>query len=284
MSTANWVKQAVSTVGVGDIILSDSVASFIRVSAVLADQAKVFYTLIEGNDRENGYGTYTAAGNTIAREVIFETLVNGSFNNSTPSAISLLGTAYMSISPSTKTLLNHDSVWKSLDVSLLLGASEGYTSPATATIIGGIVGPAFSAGVVESLGIKFKLGTDIKVGSDIFPMIQWSPDSVDTGVVRWGIEYTKAARDTGAFIANTTIYIEQAAVGVTNTNQSIEFADVDKILVTEPDSLVIGRVFRDSTHVNDTFTGNAILHGVNMYYLANLVGTPKRLADFYNWG
>ena len=284
MSLKNWVRQKVSTVGTGSIVLTDSASSFIRVSAAYADGQGVFYSLIDGNNRENGYGIYTAAGNTITRSVIFESLVSGAYTNSAVAPITLTGNAYMSVMATTKSILTHDPIWKTLESTPMVESSLGYASPGVIALIGGVMVPAFDASVEETLGIKFRLNNDVAVGSFMYPTVQWSPSTTNIGTVRWGIEYSQADALTGVFSATSTMFIEQASTGVTGSHLSAEVLDANKLTATNPDTIIIGRIYRDATHVNDTYTGDAALHSVSLKYLAKQVGTPKRVADYFNWG
>lgn len=283
MSRANWVKQQVSSTGVGDIQLADSITSFIRVSSAYVNGEEIYYSLLDGDDRENGLGTYISATNKITRDTIFETLTSGAYTPTGASPISLSGNATLAIMPTPRGLIKHEPVWKELPASSFQVYKAGYTNPDLVTLIGNILAPGFDATIEEAIGIRYNIPHDISVGSSMYPSVRWSPSTTNTGVVRWGIEYSMAERDTGTFLSSTTIFIEQAGGSVTNAHQSIEFADGDKILAPLPNTIIAAKVFRDATHINDTFTGEAILHTASLHYLADYVGTPSRDPDFYVW-
>jgi len=103
----NWVLQKVSSTGTGDLLLGGSVASYIRFSAVFADGATVYYSIQDGSNRENGLGTYVAASNKITRDTIYETLDNGLYDNSTPTALNLSGAAQVANANSVEALAAH---------------------------------------------------------------------------------------------------------------------------------------------------------------------------------
>lgn len=282
MNIANWVRQNTSTIGIGTLVLTDVVQSFIRFSAAFANADKVFYSIIDGNNRENGYGTYTAAGNTISRDVVFETLVDGAYTSSSPTPIVLSGSAIVSVMPTTKSLLSHDPVWDTLYPTMLNTPTAGYTAPGNAAIVGSIQVPVFDASIVESLGMAFVIPNTIKPNSFMYPVIHWEPSTTGAGVVRWGIEYSVAAVASGSFTAVTTAYVDQTSSLVIGNHHVIEFLDANKIASLAPESVILMRVFRDATHVNDTYPADAGLISVGLRYETSLLGTPKR-NDYYNW-
>lgn len=282
MNIANWVRQNTSTVGLGNLVLTDVVQSFIRFSAAFANNDKVFYSIIDGNNRENGLGTYTAAGNIISRDVIFETLVNGAYTSSSPPAISLSGTAVVSVMPTTKSLLTHDSIWKTL-YPTIFNSAAGYTAAGNTALVGSIQVPAFDAAIVESLGMSFILPNDIQPSSFMYPVIHWMPTTTAAGTVRWGIEYSIARVGLDGFTAVTTAYVEQASSLVIGNHHAIELLDANKIASTDPESVILVRVFRDAAHANDTYAADAGLVSVGLRYQSTQLGTPKRTSNYYDW-
>lgn len=283
MSRANWVKQQVSSTGVGDIQLASSISGFITVASAYTNGEEIYYSLTDGDNRENGLGTYVSATNKITRDVIFETLASGAYTPTAATPINLSGSAVLSVSVTTRGLIVHEPVWKNCPVNVFSVYKAGYTNPDLITLVGGILTPAFDASIEEAVGIRYNVSHDIHPGSFMFPSINWGGSTTDTGTVRWGMEYSLAERDTGAFITSTTIYVEQAADGVIGSHQAIEFADGDKIAAPLPDTIIIGKLFRDASHINDTFTGEAFLHGAPIRYQASYVGTPSRNPDYYAW-
>lgn len=283
MNIANWVRQNTSTVGLGSLVLTDVVQSFIRFSAAFANNDKVFYSIVDGNDRENGLGTYISASNSITRDVIFETLVNGAYTSSSPTAISLTGSAVVSVMPTTQSLLTHDPVWKTLYPTVINSPATGYTAPGTAAIVGNIHVPTFDASIVESLGMTFVIPNDIQPNSFLYPVIHWEPTTTDAGTVRWGIEYSVARVGLDSFTSVTTAYIEQVSSAVIGNHLAVELLDANKIASTDPESVILMRVFRDATHANDTYTGDAGLVSIGLRYQSTQLGTPKRVSDYYDW-
>jgi hypothetical protein len=86
----DFVKESTSTTGTGTVTLTE-VSGFARFSEAFSEGDTVYYTIQDGNDRETGIGTI-GAGNTLARTTVHTTLVSGTFDDTSPSAISLSGT------------------------------------------------------------------------------------------------------------------------------------------------------------------------------------------------
>ncbi len=93
--SADWIAQNTATTGTGTITLGTALTGFIRLQddSRITDGALVNYTIEDGNDREMGIGTYASAGGTLARTVVQRTLVSGTYDDTSPTAISLSGNA-----------------------------------------------------------------------------------------------------------------------------------------------------------------------------------------------
>jgi len=102
---ADWVKETVSgTPGTGTITLGGAVAGYCRFQDNFATGDKVYYAIEDGNNREEGYGTLTTGTPwTLARTMPIRTIDAGTFDNTTPSAISLTSAAIVGISGSADT-------------------------------------------------------------------------------------------------------------------------------------------------------------------------------------
>lgn len=94
---ANWVKQATSTTGTGTITLGSAETGFIAFGDAFSDGDVVHYSIEDGNNREIGIGTYIASGPSLSRDTVLETLASGTFDNTSPTAISLSGSAIVSV-------------------------------------------------------------------------------------------------------------------------------------------------------------------------------------------
>lgn len=122
---------------------------------------------------------------------------------------------------------------------------------------------------------------DYESGSDVYLEINWSTTGTNTGVCRWGLEYSIIkAFNQGAFPASTTQFIEIASPGVVKRVVTTESTVITGTNF-EPGTQVALRVFRDGAHVNDTLTDQTFLHSVCMRYKASRPGTKNRSVPFY---
>jgi hypothetical protein len=89
---------------VGPLLLTDSIDSYIRVSAVYTDGDPIYYSIVEGNNRETGLGTYISASDSITRDLVYETLDGAAYDNATPSPLSLNGESTVGVYPTVQAL------------------------------------------------------------------------------------------------------------------------------------------------------------------------------------
>lgn len=91
-SLYNMARVLTATTGTGTITLGAAVAGFLTFAlAGVADGKIVSYTIVEGNNREMGYGVYTASGTTMTR--------NPRASTNSNAAITLAGGAQVFITP-----------------------------------------------------------------------------------------------------------------------------------------------------------------------------------------
>jgi hypothetical protein len=279
----NWVNQTVTTQGTGSLLLGNALDSFITISAVYDDGDEVHYSIVDGNNRENGLGIYVSGSNSITRANIFEKLEGGSFESFPSTPLSLTGSSSVSVTPSVNGMITTAIVWKENIGSTLSGNDSWADEPPAGIFINNIMLPMFGPDLTSSISVVFKVGHDIARSGFIFPRVSWSPMTTSGGAVRWGLEYSLAAKNTGVFSSSSTIYVNQQAAGVSNTHQSIEFPDGDKIAVPPPGTLVVARLFRDATHIEDVYPNSVAFHSVSLMYPSTYIGTANRNSDYYTW-
>lgn len=98
---ANWVKETTTTTGTGNITLAGAVSNFIRFQDAFLTNQMVEYFIEDANgDKEHGYGKLTAA-TTLARSIVKATIVSGTLDNTSPTALTLsAGTHTVQVAPS----------------------------------------------------------------------------------------------------------------------------------------------------------------------------------------
>jgi len=279
---ANMVKQNTTTTGVGDLLLGTALPSYVPVASVYANGERVYYSILEGDNREVGVGTYVSAGNKITRDFVFETLVAGVHTLPASGNLSLNGTAVVAVTGSIQGSITHAPVW--VADSVALGSQSWTAAPPVGAVIGGISSPYFLPDIAaDEINFSHRMSNRTTVGGEVRFSIAWSPSTTDTGVVRWGIEYSIAPYTGGSFTTTSIAYLEQAATGTIGSHQVILAAVPDQFVTSGPGEVVIGRVFRDGVHSADTFTGNAFIHGLDLNHQVDHLGTPDIGPNFYTW-
>lgn len=282
---ANWVKQITSTTGTGTITLGTAVDGCISVGTVYSDGDKFIYSIIDGNNREIGYGTYTASGDLLTRTTVLETLVSGVYDNTSPSPINLSGSAIVMVAATNQSLTEHGVVWKDLLAPIATAKLPSVSAPTwTAFQPGGggnLYQYAFAVG--DMVFLTYHVNHDMAQTGLLYPHMHWTTDGTDTGNVQWKFEYSYAkGHNQEAFTnsSSTIITVEEAATGIPYQHMVTE--DTVGIPVFEPDTLIIcavSRIAASSDENTDTVFGLSL----DAHYPATYVGTPQRAPNFYTW-
>lgn len=280
---ANLISQLVTTIGTGALTLSTANNGFTTVASVFTDGATMFYSIVDGSNKEVGYGTYVSGTNTLTRDKIFETIVSGTYDNTSPSAISLSGSATVSVSPSIQALTTHMPSWKRI-FAIPLHSHEAHPYyPAQGTLNGTIKLPYFGEAPAgnEALSVTLPFAHDVMGSTDVYVGIHWTPEDNTTGVVRWGFEYSVADIN-GSFTSVTTVYKETTVSA--STGDKYLYTEFDSpISIAGPNAMIVGRLFRDTQSVNDTYGADAGLIQISGAYLSKRVGSPARNPNYDTW-
>lgn len=136
----------------------------------------------------------------------------------------------------------------------------------------GIVAYAYGPSAMSESFANWDVPFSWAVGTDLYLAFHWSPgNSTAVGVVRWGIEYIWADVN-GVFGDAVTEYYDCATDGTAYKhfqNVSTPFPGG----LAAPNMRFLMRIFRDGASVNDTFSADAFLIGVDFYYQVNKFGT-----------
>lgn len=179
-----------------------------------------------------------------------------------------------------------DTGWKDLVASGDRANASGANAPTWASFVSGLYAYRFSATAMQEMWLSFHVPHDVKPNTRMIPHFHWSPSGTNTGNCRWGFEYSYAKRDgtpNRVFPASTTVYALQAGSGSALAHQIAEIPnpETDGILVTEPDGIIMVRVFRDGANAADTLTDTAFLLSVDLHYQTDRESTPSRDPDYY---
>ena len=141
----------------------------------------------------------------------------------------------------------------------------------------GIVAYKFSAGATEELFFWIQLTHQVKRGSTLRPHIHWSPDTAASGNVRWGMEYSIAAKE-AAFATTTTVEIVDAADGTAKKHQKVGFGDIAGTVVDYSSMLGV-RIYREGGDATDTYGGDAWLLWFDIHEERDKLGTAREYDD-----
>jgi len=124
---------------------------------------------------------------------------------------------------------------------------------------------------------------DIKPGSTPTFHIHWAHNQASpSGDVKWQIDYTIAkGYGVSSYAAPTTLTTTQTA-GAQYLHHITSDDDMPLAAITEvePDSVLIGRIYRDPADAADTFEADAFLIQIDMHYERSVLGTTERNRPF----
>lgn len=164
-------------------------------------------------------------------------------------------------------------LWDDARVSLTR-ATTGPNAPTFAAHRDTLNANSFSASTMNEMWGELQLSHGYYSGSDIKPHLHWSPgNSTNTGVVRWGLEYSWANIG-AAFPASTTVYVEQAGPGVAYQQMLAAFATLTGTGKMDS-SVLMFRVFRDAANGADTATFAAFALSFDVHFEIDGVGGPE---------
>lgn len=181
-------------------------------------------------------------------------------------------------------ILPKNQYWDDIVASFNAGRAVGANTPTWATLRDGLKAWEFSATAMNEIWLSpLHLDHTATRNTPLYLHIHWTTGGTNTGVVRWGIEYSIAkGHNQEAFPATTTVYLEQAASGTAYKHMIVEVPDVSAVTASvEPDSLLLARVFRDGGHANDTCTDTAFGLMMDVHYVKSWWATKNKSPDFY---
>lgn len=162
---------------------------------------------------------------------------------------------------------------------------SGVGNPPTMSAYNGVPIMAFSHGIVQVAPVTLHMPHDYVAGSDIYPHGHIFVASANTGVIRWGFtmlwanEYDAAdwaspPRADQKFQSLGTTYVEYT-VRATDQDAQIVVSTPTPISLPllQPDAVLLMSVFRDGTHVNDTYPDQVFLTYVDLYYQSQGFGS-----------
>jgi hypothetical protein len=174
-------------------------------------------------------------------------------------------------------------MWEDLRFPAESVKAAGVKDPAYSTFSGSLMAYWFSPTTQEEVFISAQM-PHAWDGSAVYPHFHWfatTESSVAGHQVRWGIEYTWASIGS-TFPAAATVY---ASTGYPNEQIAVNKHYVTSFAKIEPtisqngiSSMLMMRLFRDSTVAGDSFTHGAFLLEFDLHYRMNMIGSRQEMS------
>ncbi len=129
----------------------------------------------------------------------------------------------------------------------------------------------FSPTSINSVYFTIQFPHASKQGGTVYPHLHWSPTTTNTGNVRWCMEYTWIDIN-GTFPNTSTVVILDAGDGTAYKHQIASFASFAGKNIS---SIVVVRLYRDASHVDDTYTGDAAALEFDVHYPIDTLGSRQ---------
>jgi hypothetical protein len=166
---------------------------------------------------------------------------------------------------------------------------NGPSSPSVAQYKSGIYLYEFTSANTLEVFSNFHIPHTWKAGTMLYPHIHFTTVSNETGVVRWGFEYTSARRhDSSGFttFGNTQTLTVDFTIPSNSADKHFvcevpELGGIDGTNL-EVDGMVLMRIYREAAHVNDTFPDSVFGITADLHIEVDRVATPNRAPNFYS--
>jgi hypothetical protein len=174
--------------------------------------------------------------------------------------------------------------WKDMLAPLTVARVPVANAPVlTNFTVGGITRREYAFAVNDYLYVQpFHTNHDIKPNGLGYLHIHWTTSGTSTASVRWKLDILRAkGHNQEAFTAVDPVFLEQAASGVAYQHMLAEAADVDALIFTEPDELIlvtVTRVTNGGTNNTDAVFGLMC----DIHYEADRDTTPNKAPNFYS--
>jgi len=171
-----------------------------------------------------------------------------------------------------------DTYWDDLRVPVGAVAVQGQQNlPDWETFVDSLQILCFDPAGMEQVFFTTQLPHAWKEGTDIEAHVHWAPAANGASAehrARWGLEYTWANRGS-TFGSSATIYGSAVVPDeqlVQNRHYVTELGDIDGTGKTIS-SMLVCRLFRDATHEDDDYTGDACLLEIDFHYQIDRPGS-----------
>ena len=140
--------------------------------------------------------------------------------------------------------------------------------PSFDNFTGGLYTYLFSPSTEEQVYFNVQIPHIWKQGSPINPHIHWGPNATNgtSETVRWGLEYT-ISEINGIFPVSNTIYAEDTGTFTDKGHYVVGFGSdaIDVSAIDSVSTMLICRLFRDSTHPNDDLVASCWFYEADIH-------------------
>lgn len=162
---ANWVRETISAGGTGNLTLSGAESGFIKFSDFFATSQIFYYSIEDGSNREIGVG-HLSDSTTLVRDKILETLVSGTYDKTSPAAITATTSAVVMCSASAQTSFSslpgfYEDGLGSMHPGLDTDASTNLTQPGQSVL----ASPLYLTQSVKLSALSVNLATSTSTGN-----------------------------------------------------------------------------------------------------------------------
>jgi len=169
-------------------------------------------------------------------------------------------------------------VWDDLRVPITSVETSGIRDPSFEIFDNGLRTYAFTyqANQLNEEEVFFiaQLPHSYREGTNIYPHVHWSPSTTDTNTVRWGFEYSWS-NVSDVYPSSTTIYSDVDTGGVAKKMLIGSFGELDGT-GKKISSILVCRLFRNSSHLNDTYTENAFIFEFDFHFQSDSFGSSQQ--------
>ena len=247
----------------GELGLQVALADIIRINAT---QARILQDLVIPSDTKK---IFLGASDDMSMEYDgTRMLIDVSLQN--PSDIDIdCGTD--------KTVRMVETVWDDLRVPGLAVEATGPNPPTLGAFLGagGLQAWRFTGTGpnVNEVWFTVQLPHTYKEGTDIYPHVHWTPTDANAGDVVWQLEYTWVNIN-GTFPASATITVTDSTNTTAWEHLVAPFAAITGTGKTIS-SMLVCRLFRDPTHLSDTYGFDASLLEIDFHFEVETLGSRQ---------
>lgn len=133
----------------------------------------------------------------------------------------------------------------------------------------------FSPTTMEQAFITVKEPHNRKIDSNFYPVFFWTTKTAGVGNVVFCFDMVYA--NTGEKFNNSKHKCVHQEVGYMYKNEMTPHSIIINGTKIRPDTIANIRIYRDATHINDTFPEDVGIFEFNIHYIVNKLGTKNHL-------